>query len=399
MITRVAALTAAVLFLVGCQDSGTFFRSKTLGGNESLLTSADLRTVNRVTPGGRISAGRINPAFVTCAEPSPDVAKAVSSSLSAGGALSVQGIPSGVTPEVAAAVTRARAESVAQLGERLATIQLLRDGLYRACEAYSNGAISDTTYALIVSRFDETMVTMLSTDVAGGAFGRSLAALGGEAAGTSSASADVQEKQRQRREAESSFSDKRAEHRVAKESLSETRKEKRQIESSLNTERTLRGQTAAELAAANASGAPQAEVDELSDKLARSDSRIEELEESLVRSSEEEQRLETELSEATKELQEAEEELKAKVEAQAQSEAKATFQAGGAITRTQDPEVARALAQIQGQFLGDSNLDALMVACISALDRPEPTALSAVCEKLLDKETLLKLIVASKRAE
>ena len=65
-----------------------------------------------------------------------------------------------------------------QLGERLATVQLLRDGLYRACEAFANGAISDATYAMIVSKIDDTMVTMLASEVAGGAFGRPLMSTG-----------------------------------------------------------------------------------------------------------------------------------------------------------------------------------------------------------------------------
>ncbi len=53
------------------------------------------------------------------------------------------------------------AEAMAQLGQRLATIQLLRDGLYRACEAYANGALDKSSYSMILSRFDDTMITLL----------------------------------------------------------------------------------------------------------------------------------------------------------------------------------------------------------------------------------------------
>jgi hypothetical protein len=104
--------------------------------------------------------------------PSPDVAKAMAQSFAASGDINVNIPPTGTTPEVAAAaagaLSQSRSEAMAQLTQRLATIQLLRDGLYRACEAYANGAINDTTYAVMLSRFDDTMITMLLGEFASG---------------------------------------------------------------------------------------------------------------------------------------------------------------------------------------------------------------------------------------
>ena len=57
-------------------------------------------------------------------------------------------------------------------------VQVLRERMFRACEAYSNGAITGTTYTLLMNRFDRAMVTVLFGEVMGGAFGRSLAAIG-----------------------------------------------------------------------------------------------------------------------------------------------------------------------------------------------------------------------------
>jgi hypothetical protein len=76
---------------------------------------------------------------------------------------------------------RSLTASVAQLGERLASIQLMRDKMYRACEAYGNGAINSTTYTAVMARFDKTMTSLLSSELAAGAFGRELASLGGSA--------------------------------------------------------------------------------------------------------------------------------------------------------------------------------------------------------------------------
>ena len=131
------------------------------------------------------------PAQIVCLEPSPDVAKAVSTAVQAG--LSGEGRavnPAAATQvaiDAAVAVSRARAESVAQLTERLATIQLLRDGLYRACEAYANGAVGPISYALLLSRYGETMVTMLGSELATGAFGRQLATADASAGGSAGA--------------------------------------------------------------------------------------------------------------------------------------------------------------------------------------------------------------------
>ena len=53
-------------------------------------------------------------------------------------------------------------EAVAATGLRTQTIQLLRDGLYRACEAYLNGAIDEFGHALLLNKYDETMVSLVS---------------------------------------------------------------------------------------------------------------------------------------------------------------------------------------------------------------------------------------------
>ncbi len=63
-------------------------------------------------------------------------------------------------------------ESIIQLGERLAVIQLLRDKMYRACEAYANGAVDRVSYVLMLARIDKTMITLLSQEMITGAFRR-----------------------------------------------------------------------------------------------------------------------------------------------------------------------------------------------------------------------------------
>lgn len=120
--------------------------------------------------------GRINPNRIVCAEPSPDVAQVVSSAFKASISAAKESEGSN-----AGALGFAVAASAAQLGERLATIQLLRDELSSLCRSYANGAVSSTTYMLRLSRLDRKMVTLLMSEMAAAAFGRNLAVLGGAA--------------------------------------------------------------------------------------------------------------------------------------------------------------------------------------------------------------------------
>lgn len=148
-----------VFVLSGCTNSW-FFEEKSIGSTKVLVTSADVRVITSRAIAKPADNKNLIPKNIVCAEPSPDIMKAVQTAF--GTALNV-GIsnPAGISGQGGVAISRSYAESAAQLGERLATIQLLRDGLFRACEAYANGAISEVTYAVLLSRFDDTMITML----------------------------------------------------------------------------------------------------------------------------------------------------------------------------------------------------------------------------------------------
>jgi hypothetical protein len=184
----------ACTLLSGCLWPRSFARVRGADGVDTVLTTADVRALVSVPHNeGKYKPGHVTPKRIICAEPSPDVVKAVSESFGAGGGIQVH-IPPGTTnPEIAAAAsgaaTKAYSESVAQLTQRMATIQLLRDGLYRACEAYANGAMTETTYAILLSRYDDTMITLLLGELAAGNFGGQLAAIGTSASASAGASA------------------------------------------------------------------------------------------------------------------------------------------------------------------------------------------------------------------
>ena len=78
-----------------------------------------------------------NSAVMVCAEPSPD-------------ALTVLGVSGGLSLNNGQSATNATAdlsESGAFVGLRTQSIQLLRDAMYRLCEGYASGAVTDTDFA------------------------------------------------------------------------------------------------------------------------------------------------------------------------------------------------------------------------------------------------------------
>lgn len=187
------AITALVVAVTGCSNSDFRAEHRSLATSEVLATDAGARLVT-ATPivGGVDNTGRFRPHQVNCAEPSPDVAKAIQAAFSSGVSVDVSGQPANTPAEMQAklanTVAVSRSEALAQLTERLPTIQLLRDGLFRACEAYSNGALSPISYALVLSRYGDTMVTMLGSEMIAGTYGRQLATAGGNSTAHSSAS-------------------------------------------------------------------------------------------------------------------------------------------------------------------------------------------------------------------
>jgi len=144
---RVIGLSLVAGQLAAC---GTIHKPFEIDGNPPKSLSIDARQrVVLVTDHG----GKNHTEHVVCAEPSPDVFVAAAAS----GSLSVD-------------VGQRKGESAGQVSEAAAslsrgiTIQLLRDGLYRACEAYMNGALDWEEYRDLLTFYDVTMITTLAIE-------------------------------------------------------------------------------------------------------------------------------------------------------------------------------------------------------------------------------------------
>lgn len=117
--------------------------------NQMVFTTGNVRTImTRADPLGSTKV-------IVCTEPSPDVATAIGTLLQADLKGQAASKASGE-----ASLTASSSELVAELAGRSTALLGLRDGLYKACEAYANGIIGDDAYALLLARYGQLMVTL-----------------------------------------------------------------------------------------------------------------------------------------------------------------------------------------------------------------------------------------------
>lgn len=130
----IIAIGISAAALSAC-TSGERIATRDTPNGRALILSADTRVILFAdAPTGYEGVSQMR-----CAEPQPDVARAIASELSA--AVEQPLISLGGTQAASAAVASGYREALGALGERTPTIQLMRDTLYRACEAVMNGVI------------------------------------------------------------------------------------------------------------------------------------------------------------------------------------------------------------------------------------------------------------------
>ncbi len=141
----------------GCSD----FHVKHLriGEAVALATRADIRVITE--PANPYPIAGEEHATIVCAEPSPDVALALSRALTAETHATT---PAGVVAGASGGYQTN--EAALALAGRTSAVVALRDGLFRACEAYANGIIGRDSYALILSQYGDLLVTLILGDSA-----------------------------------------------------------------------------------------------------------------------------------------------------------------------------------------------------------------------------------------
>lgn len=137
-----------------------------LSGCTSLLNtySGERSTGSIIKPGERLilrSNGQLGSNKI-CAEPPPDVASSLFSSINASLQGNIQEQAQG-----RAALTTVSNSEIVKLFERSQGIQGLRDGMYRTCEAYINGGIDPITYGQQMTYMTATLNFLVTVELCG----------------------------------------------------------------------------------------------------------------------------------------------------------------------------------------------------------------------------------------
>lgn len=132
--------------LAACADLNSIYRQRNL--NENVVVSVDAK--QRFL----IKTKRKDDLLVACAEPSPDVFSVYAAALEASSSTKSEA--------VAHAFNLTTGETGATIGLRTESIQLLRDAMYRLCEAYAAEGINSDVYGNLLGKYQKSMVTLIA---------------------------------------------------------------------------------------------------------------------------------------------------------------------------------------------------------------------------------------------
>jgi hypothetical protein len=158
MLVRLLAMVAATP-LACCTTN--VFQTFDIDRGKSLSIDARQRMVLVVRDGGRT-----RDRTVACAEPSPDEVVAQAAWGSASGEATLLSMTEGATEQssISGSVASTSSEAQTAIAMRSRTVQLLRDNMFRICEAYMKGAIDQHQYNVALFNIDKQIITALGLD-------------------------------------------------------------------------------------------------------------------------------------------------------------------------------------------------------------------------------------------
>ncbi len=161
-----SGLAATILAVTGCANMNTIGRQTTLPSQEGKAVHLDIQQRLLV----------VNNAGKFCSEPSPDALAAFAAAV---------GISASAPTQGAISAAGGGNSTAASVGLRTQSITLMRDALYRMCEAYANGQLGDAEVMTLLSRSQDLTAAILAIEQLTGAVVAQQAAL------TTSTSADA----------------------------------------------------------------------------------------------------------------------------------------------------------------------------------------------------------------
>ncbi|EGQ8022024.1 hypothetical protein RAL01_000614 [Vibrio vulnificus] len=144
MIFRYVVGLTMLISLSGCGNLNSIHRNFDVSDGNGALIDIKQRAI-------LVSKTSDSSQPIVCAEPSPDALSAYAAEL-------------GVQIPQKVGVATSSQEASAYTGLRTQSIQLLRDGMYRLCEAYMGGAIDSGMYGILIRRYQKNMVALLAVE-------------------------------------------------------------------------------------------------------------------------------------------------------------------------------------------------------------------------------------------
>lgn len=155
-----------LLALTGCANVNSVYRPIYAAEGQGALIDVKQRAIlvgkREVNGAGEVYTGNAPRQFVICAEPSPDAMSAYAGEFAGRLALSPVGGATGKSESLA--IQGAMREAAVYVGLRTPSVQLLRDAMYRVCEAYSNGGIDSAQYELLMRRYQRHIVALAAIE-------------------------------------------------------------------------------------------------------------------------------------------------------------------------------------------------------------------------------------------
>lgn len=145
--------------ICGCASMTHFNKERSAGDKKAFFVDAKQRGVYSVKKTKGTGATAVSWEGI-CAEPAPDAISSLAASL---------GVDLTLTDKGKLGVSQSISEAAGSIGIRTAAIEALRDIMYRNCEAYALGGISDIGIETLQRRFQSTMVAILAIEQLTGA--------------------------------------------------------------------------------------------------------------------------------------------------------------------------------------------------------------------------------------
>ena len=165
-----AVLLGTLSILAGCANLNTIDRETDLDSLDDKGKVIHLDIQQRLVV--------VNAMGKYCAEPSPDALAAFAAAVGIGASAPAKG---------AVSAAGGASSSAASVGLRTQSITLMRDALYRMCEAYGNGQLSKPQVMALLSRSQDLTAVILATEQLTGAVVAQQAALSGSASSDATA--------------------------------------------------------------------------------------------------------------------------------------------------------------------------------------------------------------------